>query len=261
MSYDLIIFEKSNMPTGRTGFLNWYDKKMECDDGQDISFTSEKLQKAFHALRNIFPPINGSFAPGNKVLSETPEMKKYLCDYFITEDMISLSFSYSIVEFAYNTVKRAAYFSDVGFFNPNDSSFPMFLGNRCPMLLEGQWFQPKEIDRFNSVKEKLSSMTVKNRSYLYVTDRIGNYIQVGGYKDSFTVEKRVYMTPTAYTHCKAGYCGTGYSSNLSAIIIAGNSVKLKQNQILSKFTVEQLFLDFFQNVETVSSIEWTEMDM
>ena len=137
----------------------------------------------------------------------------------------------------------------------------MFLGNRCPMLLEGQWFQPKEIDRFDSVKEKLSSMTVKNRSYLYVTDQIGNYIQVGGYKDSFTVEKRVYMTPTAYTHCKAGYCGTGYSSNLSAIIIAGNSVKLKQNKILSKFTVEQLFLDFFQDIETVNSIEWIEMDM
>ncbi len=126
MSYDLIIFEKSNMPTGRTGFLNWYDKKMECDDGQDISFTSEKLQKAFHALRNIFSPINGSFAPGNKVLSETPEMKKYLCDYFITEDMISLSFSYSIVEFAYNTVKRAAYFWMLVFLTPTTAAFLCF---------------------------------------------------------------------------------------------------------------------------------------
>lgn len=57
------------------------------------------------------------------------------------------------------------------------------------------------------------------------------------------------------------YCGSGYSSDLSAIIIAGNSVKIKQNQILSKSTVEQLFLDFFQDIETVNSIEWIEMDM
>ena len=61
--------------------------------------------------------MNGSFAPSDKALSETPEMEKYVCDYFITEDMISMSFSYSIAEFAYNTVKRTAYFSDVGFFN------------------------------------------------------------------------------------------------------------------------------------------------
>ena len=205
--------------------------------------------------------MTGSFAPSDKALSETPEMEKYVCDYFITEDMISMSFSYSIAEFAYNTVKRTAYFSDVGFFNPNDNRLPTLFDNRCPMLLEGQWFQPKEIDSFDSIKEKLSSMTVKNRSYLYVTDQIGNYIQVGGYKDSFTVEKRVYTTPTSYTHCKAGYCGSGYSSDLSAIIIAGNSVKIKQNQILSKSTVEQLFLDFFQDIETVNSIEWIEMDM
>ena len=48
MSYDLIIFEKSNMPTGRTGFLNWYDKKMECDDEQDISSAPKKYKKLFY---------------------------------------------------------------------------------------------------------------------------------------------------------------------------------------------------------------------
>ena len=37
MSYDLVIFEKSKTPTGQPDFLNWYNKKMECDDEQDIS--------------------------------------------------------------------------------------------------------------------------------------------------------------------------------------------------------------------------------
>ena len=57
--------------------------------------------------------MNGSFAPSDKALSETPEMEKYVCDYFITEDMTSLSFSYYIAEFAYNTVKRTAYFLNI----------------------------------------------------------------------------------------------------------------------------------------------------
>lgn len=261
MSYDLMIFEKNKIPTNQSDFLSWYNQKMECDDEQDISSTSEKIQKAFHSLRNIFPPMNGLYAADDKALSENPEMEKHLCDYFIAEDMIYLSFSYSVSEFAYNTVKRVAYFSDVGFFNPNDNSLPIVFDSRCPMLLEGQWFQPKETDSFDNIKEKLSSMTVKNRSYLYVTDQIGNYIQIGGYRDSFTVEKRVYVTPTAYTHCKAGYCGNEHSSDLGEVMIAGNRVKLKQNQILSQTTAELLFLDFFQGIETVNTIEWVEMDM
>lgn len=261
MSYNLMIFEKNKIPINQSDFHNWYNQKMEYGDEQDISSASEKIQKVFHSLRNIFPPLNGLFAPDDKALSENPEMEKYLCDYFIAEDMIYLSFSYSISEFAYATVKRAAYFLDVGFFNPNDNSLPIVFDSRCPMLLEGQWFQPREIDSFDSIKEKLSSMTVENRSYLYVTDQIGNYIQIGGYKDSFTVEKRVYNTPTTYTHYKAGYCDRKHSSDSGEVMIAGNRVKLKQNQILSQSTADQLFLDFFQDIETVNTIEWVEMEM
>lgn len=261
MSFDLMIFEKIKISTNQSDFLNWYNHKMECDDIQDISFASKKIQEVFHLLRNIFPPMNGSFAPDDTTLSENPEMEKYLCDYSIKEDMIYFGFSYSISEFAYNTVKRTAYFLDVGFFNPSDNCLPILFDCRCPMLLEGEWFRKKEIDSFESIREKLSSMTVSNRSYLYVTDQIGNYIQIGGYKDYFTVEKRIYMTPTTYVHYKAGYLGAEHSSNNGNVVIAGNSVKVKKNQLLSKSMAEQLFADFFQNIKTVQSIEWVEMDM
>ena len=40
--------------------------------------------------------------------------------------MISLSFSYSIVEFAYNTVKRAAYFWMLVFLTPTTAAFLCF---------------------------------------------------------------------------------------------------------------------------------------
>ena len=229
---------------------------------QEISSVSERLQAFFHSVRDIFPPMNGSFAPDDKMLSENPSMEKYLCDYDIREDMIYLAFSYSVSEFAYHTIKRAAYFAGVGFFIPSDdNSLPVLFDSRCPMLLEGEWFRPMEIKYFAPISEKLNHMTVKNRSYLYVTDQIGNYIQIGGYGDSFTIEKRIYTNPTAYTHAKAGFSDTENAGKEGEVIIAGNHVKVKQNQILSKATAEQLFLDFFQNAETVDSIEWVEMDI
>ncbi|MDE5893743.1 MAG: hypothetical protein K2H45_12550, partial [Acetatifactor sp.] len=236
--------------------------KMEEGNEQDISSMSEKLQNFFHSVRQIFPPMNGPFAPDDDELSENPAMEKRLCDYSIVEDMIYLSFSYSVSEFAYNTVRRAAYFAGVGFFNPSDdNSVPALFDSRCPMLLEGQWFRPVEIDRFDSIREKLGGMTVENRSYLYVTDQVGNYIQIGGYGDSFTVEKRIYSGPAAYTHAKAGYADADDSGNAGEVIIAGNPVKVQQNQILSKAMAEQLFQDFFQGMETVDSIKWVEMDI
>lgn len=125
MSFDLMIFEKNKISTNQSDFLNWYNQKIDCDNIQDISFASEKIQKVFHLLRNIFPPMNGSFAPNDKILSENPEMEKYLCDYSIKEDMIYFGFSYSVSAFAYETVKRTAFFLDVGFFNPSDNSLPI----------------------------------------------------------------------------------------------------------------------------------------
>lgn len=262
MSYDLMVFEKRGVPEDQSDFLNWYNQKMECESVQDITAVSEKLQAFFHSVREIFPPMNGSFAPDDTMLSENPSMEEYLCDYDMRDGIIYLAFSYSVSEFAYNTIKRAAYFAGVGFFNPSDDkSLPVLFDSRCPMLLEGEWFRPLEIDHFEQISEKLINMTVKNRSYLYVTDQIGNYIQIGGYGDSFTVEKRTYTNPTAYIHAKAGFSGNESADNAGEVIIAGNHVKVKQSQILPKATAEQLFLDFFENVETVDSIEWVEMDI
>ena len=262
MSYDLLVFEKRGIPTNRQDFPNWYIQKLENEDEQDISCVSEKLQKFFHSVRHIFPPMNGEFAPDDQELSENPAMEEYLCDYSITEDMIYLSFAYSVSEFSYNTIKREAYFADVGFFNSSDDeSAPVLFDSRCPMLMEGEWFRPMEIDSFESIREKLINMTVKNRSYLYVTDQVGNYIQIGGYGDSFTIEKRIYTNPTTYIHAKAGCSDTENSDKVGEVIIAGNHVKVKQNQILPKDIAEQLFLDFFQGLETVDSIEWMEMDI
>ena len=261
MSYDLVVFEKNGIPSSRKEFLNWYNQKMECESVSDISCATQNLQKFFHSVRDVFPPMNGVFAPDDKFLSENPKIEKYLCDYTVREDMIYLSFSYSVSAFAYDMVRRAAYFAGVAFFNPSNGSLPILFDSRCPMILEGEGFRPIEINHFESISEKLNEMTVKNRSYLYVTDPIGNYIQIGGYSDAFTVEKRTYTSPDEYVHVRARYSGTENGERMGEVMIAGNCVKVRGNEILSKTIAEQLFLDFFRNEETVNSIEWVEMDL
>lgn len=66
---------------------------------------------------------------------------------------------------------------------------------------------------------------------------------------------------TAFEHTKAGYFGAEYPDKAGYVMIAGNRVTVKQNQMLSKETTEQLFSDFFRGAETVEAIEWTKMDM
>lgn len=265
MSYDLMVFEKSKAPADAAAFLAWYGEQTEWGgdyDCNDISHASPNLQKFFQQIRTIFPPMNGAFAPSDEALMNEPELEERLCDYCIGEDSIYLSLAYSVADRAYDIVRRAAYFAGVGFFSPSDNgSAPVLLESRCPMLLEGEWFRPVSVSDFDSICEKLDDMLIRNHSYLYLTDQSDSYIQVGGYGDSFTVEKRVYTDCISYTHRKAGYSYTEKDDADSSVVIAGNPVRVKQRQILSGETVRRLFQDFFQGTETVDSVEWTDMDL
>lgn len=264
MSYDLAVFEKSKAPADTAEFLAWYREQTEWGgdyDYNDISHASPNLQEFFQKVRVIFPPMNGAFAPGDEELSSRPGLEERLCDYCIGEDLIYLSLGYSVSDRAYDLVKRAAYFAGVGFFAASDrGAVPVFFERRCPMILEGEWFRPVEVSDFDGIREKLGEMTVKTHSYLYLTDQSGSYIQVGGYGGSFTVEKRVYTDCMDYTHQKAGYSAAGKTDADSCVVIAGNQVTVKQQQILSGETVRQLFQDFFQGTETADSMEWADMD-
>ena len=265
MSDDLVVFEKSNVPMEVTKFLEWYEEQTEWGsdyDYNDISHASLNLQQLFAKIRIIFPPMNGKFAPSDEELTDKPDLEERLCDYCIGKDIIYMSFAYSMADRAYNLVKRAAYFTGVGFFAPSDEdNTPNFFENCYPMFLEGEGFCTINVMNFDSVYEKLSKMTAKNHSYLYLTDQIGSYIQVGGYGDSFTVEKRVYTGCMSYVHQKAGYVNERKMDEYGLVEIAGNQVKVKQNQILSGETVRQLFLDFFQGTQTMDSVEWIDMEM
>lgn len=264
MSYDLMVFEKSKAPTNHAEFMKWYLQKTQWSancDYNDISHACENLQKFFYKVKDIFPPMNGPFSPTVKELSENPKLEPLLSDYCIDDDLIYIAFAYSVSERAYDIIRRAAYFSDIGFFNPQDN-IPVFFDKHYPMFLQGEWFGSLTISDFDDVRQKLREMTMENKSFMYITDQIGNYIQVGGFGEKFTVEKRVYTDIMDYTHTTAELSATSGINNpdeTDFVIIAQNPVKLKKSQILSIDIVEQLFSDFFYKNETkasVNNIKW-----
>ncbi len=70
MSYDLAVFEKSRAPAETERFLAWYAKQTEWggdQDYSDITRASLNLQRFFHQIRLIFPPMNGAFAPSGEL--------------------------------------------------------------------------------------------------------------------------------------------------------------------------------------------------
>ena len=62
MSYDLMVFEKSQSPTIRKEFMVWYEKQTEWNekhDYQTISVASPSLRNWFMEMIEKFPPMNG----------------------------------------------------------------------------------------------------------------------------------------------------------------------------------------------------------
>ena len=262
MSYDLAVFDKKKAPVHLAEFLKWYEKQTEWEgdyDYNDISHASVNLQRFFEEVKQIFPPMNGEFAPDDQELEDNPDLEERLCDYCIGEDMIYLSFAYSMSGRAYDIIKRAAVFSDVGFFAPGEEEGPVCFDSRYPMILEGEWFPPQRVSDFNSICGILDQMTAKKRSYLYFTDPTGSYIQVGGYKNAFTVERRIYTGIMSYSHQKAGYAASENEGKDSYVMIAQNRVQVKLHQVLSKDAAKQLCRDFFEGQETADFITWTDM--
>ena len=78
MSYDLMVFEKTKAPDTREAFMAWYEKQTaweEDHDYQTIGVSSPALQNWFMEMKDIFPPMNGAFAPSDEELSARPDLE------------------------------------------------------------------------------------------------------------------------------------------------------------------------------------------
>ncbi|MFD0681397.1 MULTISPECIES: hypothetical protein [unclassified Paenibacillus] len=61
MSYDLMVFEPSNVPRERKAFMDWYEQQVQWSEDQeynDPSVCSEALQRLYSKLSEHFPNMN-----------------------------------------------------------------------------------------------------------------------------------------------------------------------------------------------------------
>lgn len=260
MSYDLMVFEKTKAPRQKEEFLSWYEAQTQWQEDHgydDPAISSPALKKFFEQIRTVFPPMNGPWAPSDEELLKQPELDNYLCDYCIGREVIYLSLPWSKAEEAYDAVKRAAFLSEAGFFDVSGKGQIFFPDEKQAMVLEGQWFGPMEAMDFSSVEKMLAEMTAENRSWLYLTDMIGSYIQAGGCCGAFTVERRQYTSVDSYEHKKADKQEAA-SKESSTVLITGNRVTIQSSQILTLEEVPGLLKDFFEGRET-KNIFWQDM--
>lgn len=120
LSYDLMVFEKTKAPKTRAEFITWYEKQTrweEDHDYQTITVSSPALQSWFMEMKEVFPPMNGEYAPEDDLIEEDETLEARLTDYCIGRDVIYAAFAWSVAEEAYERMRTLAQKHGVGFFD------------------------------------------------------------------------------------------------------------------------------------------------
>lgn len=113
MSYDIVVFDPAQAPSGSSDFLEWYQRQAkECIDPIDI--TCAGLKSFFSLLSNEYPDINNHEAING---IDNPK----LTQYFFGLHSIYMSFTWSQAEEAHRDVTKFAVQSSVGFYDISDS--------------------------------------------------------------------------------------------------------------------------------------------
>lgn len=121
MSYDLMVFEKTQAPVEKEAFMEWYDKQTEWSEPhgyQSSAHTSAALQQWYNDIIIQFPNMN---AVDDELLDEDEdeddEFESRLSDYSIGYHCIYVAFAWSVEEEAYKVVRELAEKHGVGFFD------------------------------------------------------------------------------------------------------------------------------------------------
>lgn len=130
MSYDLMVFEKTKAPETKKEFMEWYEKQTEWGEDHDydsIGVSSPALQSWFMEMKEIFPPMNGEYAPEDSLIENNEELERHLTDYCIGRDVVYAAFSWSLAGEAYELVRKLASKHGVGFFDVSGGNAEIIL--------------------------------------------------------------------------------------------------------------------------------------
>lgn len=108
------------------------------------------------------------------------------------------------------------------------------------------------------LEEQLRLLNGTSNSYASLENSQGDYIQVGGGPNQFTVESRVYMEPNQFVHKKAR-SKLSQSASIRKIRIGGSAVKVRQDQILDEHQVVVLFSLFLKGANFPDCVGWDDI--
>ena len=126
------------------------------------------------------------------------------------------------------------------------------------MLVSGEWFKEINIDNFEIIETMIRPITVKNRSYIGISDTNGDYIQIGGYADRVNAEVRIYEAAEKFKHYKAD-TSSNETPGFEIISIGGASVKVSPTQVLTLETAINLVKSFYKGNKLSETVYWNDM--
>ena len=120
MSFDLLLFDKEKAPKSFDAFGAWQNTQTDWRADYDYNTpdgTAPALAAWFMEMKEIFPPLNGPFAPGDEALADD-RIEKRLTDYSLGEHIIYAAFGWPVCEEACALAQKLAHKHGIGFYNP-----------------------------------------------------------------------------------------------------------------------------------------------
>jgi len=243
MSYDIMVFNQFKVPYELRQLNQWLCTHMENDvlpDNPPAIFSS-----FLENIKKVFPSID--HCSENEL--------EYACEYEIHEDFIYMCFGYSIAEEAHDIVKRQAKIDNLAFWDVSqlfDRAFPITLPtDKWPMIVEAKWIKygKRFVHNYEEVRKVLMQMKTIDQSSVCLTDRYGNYIQAGGYENTFIVEIRKYIDAMTYEYIRADLNKEDLEAD-AFVQINDFHVNVPDSQILSRNQVCLLFQEFTDEIKS-----------
>lgn len=134
MSYDICIFNKKKAPRRKEDFIKWYERIMEWNGDSnfdDITVASKELQEWYSFMLKHFPAMNGRDAEESQHCYakakgvDVGDVIDDSADYAIDSNLIYVAFGYTQAEDAYRLAFGKAKELGLGFFDPQEGSFPL----------------------------------------------------------------------------------------------------------------------------------------
>lgn len=117
-----MVFEVANAPTSQKEFMTWHLRQVEWAAAHNcaiVDVASPALRNWFMEMKDIFPPLNGEFAPDDDALAENPDLEERMADYLIGRDIIYAEFAWPLALEAQATMLYLAQKHQVGLFDPS----------------------------------------------------------------------------------------------------------------------------------------------